>query len=170
MKFEITDRDAHRAKIPHEIFLTNLIGNHILWFVAALAVVGSYWQPLALVPAFSVTSLLYILWRARRSLRGDPWYVMCHWQIAARRSRIFMGMLALLGVVSASGWYGYAHLKMMKEMVLAMIGGIGLLPVMVAVLVLVMLESDLLHQASQHRLPKAIVERFPNPEIKVIEE
>ena len=80
MKFEITGEEAHKAKIPHEIFLTNLIANHILWFVAALGLVRSYWQPLALVPIVSVGILAYTLWRAKQSKSRDSWFVMCHWK------------------------------------------------------------------------------------------
>ena len=133
MRFDITDEESKKAKIPHEIFLTNLIGNHILWFVAALGTVKTYWQPLALVPIISVVSLAYLLWRAKKSAKTDSWYVMCHWQIGAQRSRIFIYMLALLAVVSLFGWIGYTYLGMMQVAVMAMIGGMGILPVMVTV-------------------------------------
>ena len=58
----------------------------------------------------------------------------------------------------------------MREAVLALIGGMGLLPVMVTVLVLIMIESDALYHANQARLPTWVVERYPNPEVKIIEE
>ncbi len=170
MKFDISADEARRSKIPHEIFLTNLIGNHILWFVAALGVARSYWQPLALVPVVSFAILAYTLWKARRARTRESWYVMCHWQIAARRSRIFVIMLLLLLLISGLGWLGYTYGGMMEVAVYALIGGIGLLPVMVTVLVLIIMESDALHQAAQHKLPKSIVERYPNPDAVVIEE
>ena len=170
MRFDISDQQRHQAKIPHEIFLTNLIGNHILWFIAALGLAKSYWQPLALVPVVSVAILAYILWRAARSKRTDPWYVMCHWQICARRSRVFIYMLLFVALVSALGWVGYSYLGMMKEAVYALIGGIGLLPVMVTVLVLIIMESDLLHQAGQGRLPDRVLETYPNPGERVLDD
>lgn len=170
MKFQITDRESHQARIPHEIFLTNLIGNHILWFVSSLGMANSFWQPLALVPVFSFGSLFYILWRARKSRRVDSWYVMCHWQIAARRSQIFLGMMVLLMIASSLGWAGYTYLGMMKEAVFALIGGVGILPVMVTVLVLIIMESDVLYQAMQNRLPQGIQKRYPNPGIVVIKD
>ena len=91
MKFDISDELTHKAKIPHDIFLTNLIGNHILWFVAALGLVRSYWQPLALVPIVSFALLVYTLWRARQSRLRDEWYVMVHWQIAADMDAFLSG-------------------------------------------------------------------------------
>lgn len=170
MRFDISEQQRHKSKIPHEIFLTNLIGNHILWFIAALGLARTYWQPLALVPLVSVAILGYIFWRSSRSRRVDPWYVMCHWQICAQRSRVFIYMLLFVSVVAMLGWAGYAYLGMMKEAVYALIGGIGLLPVMVTVLVLIIMESDLLHQASLGKLPDRVVAVYPNPGERVLED
>jgi len=163
MKFEITDDLARLAKIPHDIFLTNLIGNHILWFVAALGLAGSFWQPLALVPVFSFSLLFYTLKRAHDSRQQDSWFVMVHWQIAAERSRFFIYMLLVVLTVSFLGWMGYTFLGMKKVTVMALIGGVGLLPIMVTVLVLILMESDALHQAAQQKVSKRMAERFPYP-------
>jgi hypothetical protein len=166
MKFEISDELVHKAKIPHDIFLTNLIGNHILWFVAALGIVRSYWQPLAMVPIISLSALLYTLWRAKKS--RDPWYVWVHWQIAAARSRIFIYMLlAVLGVWFL-GWIGFTYIGMKKVAVMALIGGVGILPIMVTVLILILMESDALHQATSSRLSKSVVKKYPYPEDVVV--
>ncbi|MEJ2589895.1 MAG: hypothetical protein P8178_00600 [Candidatus Thiodiazotropha sp.] len=168
MKFDISDELTHKAKIPHDIFLTNLIGNHILWFVAALGLVRSYWQPLALVPIVSFFLLVYTLWRARQSRIRDEWYVMVHWQIAADRSRFFIYMLLAMLAVFLIGWVGYTYLGMMQVAVMALIGGVGLLPIMVTVLVLILMESDALHQAALHKLSRRVVERYPVPDGVVV--
>jgi hypothetical protein len=166
MKFEISGDLVHKAKVPHDIFLTNLIGNHILWFVAALGIVRSYWQPLAMVPIVSLTVLIYTLWRAKKS--RDPWYVWVHWQIAAARSRLFIYMLlAVLGVWFL-GWLGFTYFGMKKVAVMALIGGIGILPIMVTVLILILMESDALHQANTCRLSKNVVKKYPYPEDVVV--
>ena len=170
MQFEVSEQEVRRAKIPHDIFLVNMVGNHILWFIAALGVARSYWQPLAMVPVFSFASLVYILWRARRSRTLDSWFVMCHWDICARRSRVFILTLGLFGLVAVLGWAGYTYLGMMEVAVYALIGGVGILPVMVTVLILIVMESDALHQAAQRRLPRSVQERFPNPGVAVVEE
>jgi hypothetical protein len=112
----------------------------------------------------------YTLWRARRSIGRDPWYVMCHWQVCARRSRVFIGMLLLLLAVVTLGWLGYTYGGMMKEAVIALVIGVGILPVMATVLVLILIESEALYHASQAKLPAWVVERFPNPEAKVVPE
>ena len=170
MKFEISEQESRQAKVPHEIFLTNLVGNHILWFIASLGLVRSYWQPLALVPVISFLILGYTLWRARQSVRRDSWFVMCHWQLCAGRSRVFILMLIILGSISLLGWVGFTYFGMKEVAVIAMISGTGVLPVMVTVLVLVLMESDALYQATQHKLPKRMIERYPNPDIRILEE
>ncbi|MEA1048944.1 hypothetical protein U5801_03840 [Lamprobacter modestohalophilus] len=164
MRFEVSDREIKQANIPHEIFLTNLIGNHILMAVAAGGIAGSFPWVMAIIPAISFSILTYTLWRAHRSIGRDPWYVMCHWQVCARRSRIFIGMLSLLMVAMLLGWAGHAYGGMMKEAAIALVAGIGILPVMVTVLVLIIVESDALYNASQAKLPAWVVERFPNPD------
>lgn len=169
MKFQITEKDCRKAQVPHEIFLTNLIGNHILMFIAALGLAGSFWQPLAMVPLISICLLAYTLWRARKSRQTDTWFVMCHWQIAAKRSRIFIYLLLLLLAVSLLGWMGYNYLGMMKVAVYAIVGGVGFLPTMVTILVLILMESDTMHQARQGKLPDNMLERYPNPDARVMD-
>ncbi len=39
-QFSISPEEGKRAKWPHEIFLINLVFNHIFVFVATVAVVG----------------------------------------------------------------------------------------------------------------------------------
>jgi hypothetical protein len=170
MRFDVSPDEIRKANVPHEIFLTNLIGNHILMTVGAGGVAGSFPWVMAVIPVVSFSLLGYILWRARASLTRDPWYVMCHWQICARRSRIFLTMLILLLAVVTLGWVGYTYGGMMKEAVIALVAGTGILPVMVTVLVLVIVESDALYHANQSKLPAWVVERYPNPDARVIPE
>jgi hypothetical protein len=170
MRFEVSKEEIRMANLPHEIFLTNLIGNHILMAVSAGGVAGSFPWVMAVIPAISFAILGYTLWRARRSRTRDPWYVMCHWQVCARRSRIFIAMLSLLLLIMALGWVGHVYGGMMKEAVIALVVGTGFLPVMVTILVLIIIESDALYHANQAKLPQWVVERFPNPDAKVIDE
>ncbi len=170
MRFAVSPDEIRKANVPHEVFLTNLIGNHILMTVAAGGVAGSFPWVMAIIPAVSFSLLSYILWRAHRSLTRDSWYVMCHWQICARRSRIFLVMLLMLLAVVTLGWAGYTYGGMMKEAVVALVAGTGILPVMVTVLVLVIVESDALYHANQAKLPQWVVERYPNPDAQVIPE
>jgi hypothetical protein len=170
MQFNISPDQIKKANVPHELFLTNLIANHILLAVAMGGLAGSFPWVMAIIPAISFSILGFTMWRAKRSLGRDPWYVMCHWQICARRSRIFMVMLSLLLLAVLLGWIGYTYGGMMREAVWAIVIGIGILPVMATVLVLIIIESDALYHANQAKLPEWVVKRFPNADVEVIEE
>jgi len=165
MQFDIPAAQIHRAKFPHELFLTNLIGNHILWFVAALGMAGSFWQPLLVVPMVSLSTLLYTLWRARRARDRYDWFEMCHWQLAAKRSKVLLLVIGLCCLVFVGGWVGYSYLGMPRVVVMALSGGVGLLPTMVTVLVLIVMESDGLHQASHGRIPASLFRQYPNHQV-----
>lgn len=170
MQFEIPEQQRRKAKVPHEILLTNLVGNHILWFVAALGIFNTYWQPILVVPIVSFSTLAYTFIRAKKARESDDWFVMCHWQMVARRSKVLAGILLAGFTIACLGWVGYTYFGMMKVAVMAMVGGIGLLPVMVSVLVLIVMESDGMHQASSAILPNSLYERFPNADVVIVED
>ncbi|MCK9529184.1 MAG: hypothetical protein M0R77_01255 [Gammaproteobacteria bacterium] len=163
MSHEISEQDKKRARQPHELFLINLITNHILLFAAALGVATSY--PLLLLPIFiaSASVLSYTLVRARRSLYADPWFVAGHWQVAARRSRMFLIMLAAVSVLVAvilllaGGDPKPQHWAIL---------GATILPVMVTVLVLIILETDAMQQATHGHMPQWVHERLPQPQVE----
>ena len=85
------------------------------------------------------------------------------------RSQAFL-LASILLMIVAIGWAGYTYAGMMKEAVWALIGGGGILPIMVTVLVLILMESEALYHANQAKLPTWVVERFPNRDAKVIVE
>lgn len=170
MLLNIDDEEKKRAKWPHDLFLVNLIGNHILTFVATLGLATSWAWPMLIVPIVSFTILGIIIVKGKQSLKNESWYVMCHWQIALKRSLFFIKMLLALTVVAGIGLYGYINLGWMKEAVFALVGGVCILPVMVTTLVLIIMESDALHQAGQGKLPNKMIDLFPNPDAKIIEE
>ena len=168
MIYDVSPEEIKAAKWPHEVFLINLIFNHILMFIAFLSA-SSLFHMVVLVPIVSFIILGYTLWRARLSCKRDPWYVMCHWQVAGRRSRLFIVMLLIMVSISTIGLLGHYYLGWMKELVYALIGGAGLLPTMVTVLVLIIMESDALHMAGNGKLPEWVVARYPNDAAVLLE-
>ena len=168
MLFEISDEEKKKAKFPHDLFLINLIGNHILTFVATLGLATSWAWPMLIVPIVSFFILGTIIYKGKKSRRNEAWFVMCHWQIALKRSLFFIKMLLTISAVAAVGLYGYTNLGWMKEAVYALIGGVCLLPTMVTTLVLIIMESDALHQASEGKLPDKTIELYPNPDAEII--
>ncbi len=89
-------------------------------------------------------------------------------QVAVKRSWFFIKMLLLLSSIASMGLYDYTSLGWMKEAVYALIGGVCLLPTMVTTLILIIMESDALHQAGEGKLPDKMIELYPNPEAKII--
>jgi len=169
MLFEVSDEEKKKAKFPHDLFLVNLIGNHILTFVATLGLATSWAWPMLIVPIVSFIILGIIIYKGKQSRKNESWFVMCHWQMALKRSLFFIKMLLTITMVAAIGLYGYLSLGWMKEAVYALIGGICLLPTMVTTLVLIIMESDSLHQAGVGKLPDNMIDLYPNEEAKIIE-
>jgi Na+/melibiose symporter-like transporter len=77
-------------------------------------------------------------------------------------------MIGFLLTAMLLGWLGYTYGGMMKEAVWALVIGVGILPVMATVLVLIIIESDALYHANQAKLPNWVVERYPNPQAQVV--
>lgn len=162
-KVEIPEPQEHEitaAKVPHDIFLSNLIMNHILLFTGISTFGPQYLYFMVLVPIFSVIALSYTFYRASKVKREDSEFVYIHWQIARRWSLLFTYALLLLASVSLLGWLANQYLGLMKEAVYALIGGLGILPTLVTVLVLIVIESDSLHHARMGSLPKWALRRF----------
>lgn len=167
MQYEISEAQSKAARHPHEVFLINLITNHILLFVAALSVAGSYPWLLLPIPIISAVITTYLLVRARVALKRDPWFIKCHWQLAAKRSRMFLIMLAIMGgamlvlLLASGGNPRPQHWAL---------GGAAMLPTMVTVLALIVMESDAMHQARHGMLPQWLVDRFQGADVKPIAE
>ena len=166
MKYDVTAKDIKKARVPHEVFLTNLIFNHVLVLVAILSA-SSLTHFIVVIPIFSFVSLAYLFWGAHRAKNRAGWYVNAHWQIAAKRSRFFLMMLTVMG--SLLGIIYLASGGDMKPQHWAF-GGAAFLPVMVSVLGLIIFESESLHQAKTGVLPDWVSERFPENALMPIDE
>lgn len=156
----VSDADRHRAKVPYEWLLANLIGNHILIFVIVLSLSAEFRFLALFVPVVSVLTLGYILWRARRSLQRDTWFVQAHWQATARFARILLVALGVLLLAAGGAWLGHSSLGLRQEAAWALVGGIGMLPTCLTVMILIMLSSDLMNQAGQGRVPAWAMRRL----------
>ncbi len=164
MEFKISKTEEKQASFPHELFLINLITNHILLFVGLLGLMKSYPLLTLVTPGISVVVLSYLLLRGRKELKNGSWYVMVHWQLCIRRSRFFVGMLIFMGLVVTgiilsvggdSGQLKPGHYAL---------GGITFLPGMFSILALIVMESDAMHQAKTGRVPDSMIRRFPPSE------
>lgn len=162
--FDIPEEQRKKAKLPHDWFLANLIGNHILIFVGTLGMASTWAWPMLLVPAISLTVLSVIFIKGERSKTTEPWFIMCHWQLARKRSIFFIILFFIFACFAGLGMYGYHELGWMKEAVYAIVGGTSILPIMVTTLVLILMESDALHQADLGKLSEKMLTQFPKPD------
>lgn len=166
MRFEISEDEARKAKIPHEIFLTNLIFNHILVFVAIISA-SSLAHYVIIVPILSMLIIAFLILAARRARHKASWYVNGHWQLCARRNRMFMIMIAIMGLAFAAVFLVSGGNMRPQHWAL---GGAAALPTMVTVLVLIIMESDALHQAKQGILPDWVKDQYPEGALEPLPE
>lgn len=164
-QYEITPEDAKKAKVPHDILLINLIFNHILVFVACLTT-SVLLEYIFIVPIASIIALIYIFIGAKRAQLKANWYVSGHWQLAAKRSLIFLVMIVSLGLFSAVlYWLADGDLKPQHWA----LGGAAALPVMATVLALIIMESEALNHAKIGILPDWLSQKFPQNAFTPIE-
>jgi len=166
MKFDISPEDIKKARVPHEVFLTNLIFNHVLVFVAIMSA-SSLTHFIVVIPVFSVVSLVYLFWGAQRAKTRASWYVNAHWQIAARRSRFFLIMLTVVGCLLATIYMVSGGDMRPQHWAF---GGASFLPIMISVLGLIIFESESLHQAKNAMLPDWVSERYPENALTPVQE
>lgn len=167
-QFRISHEEGRHAMWPHELFLINLIFNHIFVFCATVAVFSTFPWLTALVPAISFFIITYLTVRAKQVAAGnESWFVKAHWQIAARRNRLFTLLLTLTCIVSGGGLWLSKVLGWPKVATIALIGGIGLLPFMVALLVLIIMGNESVFMARDGKLPKRLVEQNPAMQAQV---
>ncbi len=152
-EYDVGHTQMSLASIPHDILLFNFIGNHILITVLVGGLAKTF--PLLLtVPVIISASLIwYTLWRAGKSAQWDTPFIQCHWSVAAKRTRVFLIMLAVLALVGGFAALAHFYMGLMPEAALALVGGVGLLPVMVTMLILIIMESEALHMAKHKRAP-----------------
>jgi len=162
-RFDIAKEETFRAKWPHEIFLINLVFNHILVFASTFGVFNTFPLMVLIVPITSFAITGYILIKAKQIARSDEtWFVKSHWVIADKRNKHFMGLLLITCAVIGSGLLLAKLMGWSKIATIALIAGAGLLPFMVALLVLIVLGNDSMYQARHGKLPKRFVEQNPD--------
>lgn len=163
MHYEVSEAEITDAKHPHEIFLINLITNHILLFVGMLGLAKNYPWVMLITPVISISVLTYLMIRARSKLNSGSWYSACHWQLCAHRSKLFIGMLCLLGGVLAGLLISVGGDSSLLKPGHYALGGVSALPTLVFILVLIVMESDAMHKAKTGVVPQWLVDKYPNP-------
>jgi hypothetical protein len=167
-QLDISPSEIVRAKWPHEIFLINLVFNHILVFAATFGVFSTFPLMVLIVPITSFAITGYIIVKGKQVARSDEtWFVKSHWEIAAKRNRNFLKLLLITCSIIGGGLWLSKLMGWSKITTLALLGGAGILPFMVSLLVLIVLGNESMYQARHSKLPKRFVEQRPdaNPAI-----
>jgi hypothetical protein len=153
LEYDVGKTQMKLATIPHDIMLLNLIGNHILVQVGVGSVANIYPLLLLIIPVISFSLIWYTIWRAGKSPEWDTPFIQCHWSVAAKRAKVFLMMLGVLAIATIFAAIAHFYMGMMQEFAIALVIGVGLLPVMVTMFVLIMMESDALHMAKFRMAP-----------------
>ncbi len=162
-RFDISPEETTRAKWPHEIFLINLVFNHILVFASTFGVFSTFPLMVLIVPITSFVITGYIFFKAKQVAKSnETWFVRSHWRIAAVRNNHFMKLLTITCTLIGGGILISKMMGWSKIATIALIGGCGLLPFMVSLLVLIVLGNDSMYQARHGKLPKRFVEQNPD--------
>ncbi|BCK86557.1 hypothetical protein MIZ01_0320 [Sideroxyarcus emersonii] len=163
-QFSVSHEETVRAKWPHEIFLINLVFNHILVFAATFGVFSTFPLMVLVVPITSFAITGYIVFKARQIARSEEtWFVKSHWEIAAQRNSNFLRLLVITCAIVGGGLWLSKMMAWSKITTLATLGGFGILPFMVSLLVLIVLGNDSMYQARHGKLPKRFAEQHAAP-------
>lgn len=156
---DLTQQELKSGQFPHQLFLFNMVGNHILLTVITAS--NSTMPQLALlIPAISIILTSIILLKGRTLVNSESMFVRCHWTLVVKRTKIFLIGYAALAVAVGLGSLMYFYAGVMKEMAMAMVGGLGILPVMALVLILTVMESETLNHALHGVTPDAIKKKL----------
>src|SRR5512143_2370274 len=102
--FDIAKDETFRAKWPHEIFLINLVFNHILVFASTFGVFSTFPLMVLIVPITSFAITSYIIIKAKQiAASNETWFVKSHWGIAAKRNRSFLWLLTITCLIVGGG-------------------------------------------------------------------
>ncbi|WP_040729486.1 hypothetical protein [Thiocapsa marina] len=194
MFFPVDETTRRKAKTPHELAMVNLIVFNLMIGVALLAgsmaepdsMIGRYkWLAVSIPLALSLV-LIGVTWmRSRQRGKNTSWFAAAHWRLAASRYRLIVIAYLVCAAILSIALIGKpdeteiaAQLRTLppamqemerhkiesQDMASAIWARIGVVPLLLAVMVTIMLESGALYQAGRGELPDALVARCPPPE------
>ncbi|MDO8207211.1 MAG: hypothetical protein Q7T38_05240 [Gallionella sp.] len=156
MEHQVTEAEISRAKSLHSMLLFDFIVVHVFVFVLALSLLKASFIPIMLMPMLSIALLGSVIYKASRAIRKEASaFVLSHNLLAAQRAKLFLLLFVVTGTLTAALVLGGAQFGMSKITSYALAAGIGQMPFMVALLILVVLEFDAEHQCKDGRTPAA---------------
>jgi len=175
MLFQIDDPTRRKAKSPHELAMINLLLFNLSMLIALLA--GSFvekgsafaeYRLLAVLVPLTVSLAIvgYTFSNAKKRSETGPWFVAAHWRLATGRYKILLIAYVVGAALIGLGWLlsqSQSDPQMVGLMFVAL-QRVAVAPILVSLMVLIMLESGSLYQASRGEVPDGLVERFPPPD------
>jgi uncharacterized membrane protein len=174
MFFNIPETDRRRAKSAHELAMVSLLLFNLPALIALLG--GSFIQadsPLAPYKGLGVAAplglslavIVYSFLRAARLSASGPWFVAAHWRLATNRYKILLiAYLAGAGLIGL-GWL-LAHTQQkpaMQDMMFIALQRVAIAPMLIALMVIVMLESGSIYQTQKGEVPNGVLRQLPPP-------
>ncbi|MCF7985011.1 MAG: hypothetical protein K9L70_11465 [Thiohalocapsa sp.] len=193
MFFAIDEAERRRGKSPHELAMLNLLLLNLLIGVALLAgsmaepdsMIARYkWLGVLLPLLLSLSVILFTWLRAARARKTASWFVAAHWRLSAGRYRVLLAAYFLSAAVVSLAFLDGGdqqalerriadlppaiqemerHKLDSQDMGAAIWARIGVVPLLLAVMALIMLESGALYQAGRGEVPDGLIKRFPPP-------
>lgn len=156
MENAVTADEIKRAKSLHSILLFDFIVIHVFIFVLALSLLKTSLIPITLMPILSIVLLANVIFKASKAAAKETSiFVLSHNLLAAQRAKLFLLLFLVTGTLTTAFVMGGPAVGMSKITSWAMAVGIGQLPFMVALLVLVVIEFDAEHQCKDGKIPAA---------------
>ena len=107
-----------------------------------------------LMPVLSIALLSRVILKAKSAITQESSvFVLCHNLLAAKRAKLFLLLFLVTGTLTTLLLVAGAQFGMSKITSYALAGGVGQLPFMVVLLVLVVLEFDAEHQCKTGKIP-----------------
>ncbi len=171
MQFPATTASERRqARVPHEIAMVNLVVCNLLLCAGILAstlarsgsVLEHFKGWLIAVPlGLSLLLIAYTFRRAAHLRTTACWFVAAHWWLAARRYRILLIAYLVAGVLIGLGWLLSLTSPNVQGLMFIALVRVAVAPLLISVMVVAVLESSALFQASSGETPDRLPEQFP---------
>lgn len=164
MSYQASVAEIKRAQHLHAVLLFDFIVIHIFFFILALSLIKNSYLPLILMPLLSIGLLGYVMFRAKQALAHEPyWFVRCHMMLAGRRARMFLALFFITGAFTAALLLGGAKIGLSLIAAKSLAFGLGQLPFMASLLMLIVLEFDAEHQCQSSKIPVSALALHPAP-------
>jgi uncharacterized membrane protein len=174
MFFHVDTTARRRAKSPHELAMVNLLLFNLLLLIGLLAgsflprdsALAHYKALGVIIPlAISLAIVAYTFVKAGGAGAVGPWFVAAHWRLATDRYKILLLSYIVGAALIGLGWLLSLTqaVRGMQELMFIALQRVAIAPVLIALMVLIMLESGSIYQAGRGEVPDGLLKRFPPP-------